>query len=186
MRGDGAPLADRKDAVSAASAEPRSERMLIGGADQPGATGDRIPVEDPSRRGVVIGDVPRGDARDVDRAVEAAHAAFQAWRTTTWSQRSRALFRIAADLETEAEELARLLAAETGSAIRTQARPEIGLAIELFRYFGGLTSQLKGETTPMGEDVLSYTRREPWGVVAAIVPWNAPVSLAAHKIAPSL
>jgi len=58
--------------------------------------------------------------------------------------------------------------------------------VDIFRYFGGLSSELKGETIPLGEHVLSYTRREPLGVVGAIIPWNAPVMLAACKIAPAL
>jgi len=60
------------------------------------------------------------------------------------------------------------------------------LAADIFRYFGGLAGELKGETIPLGEQVLSYTRREPIGVVGAIIPWNAPVLLAALKIAPAL
>ena len=84
------------------------------------------------------------------------------------------------------EELARIVAEETGNAIRTQARPESKGAADIFRYFGGLASELKGETIPLGEHVLSYTRREPIGVVGAIIPWNAPVLLGSLKIAPAL
>ncbi|HSN21013.1 MAG TPA: aldehyde dehydrogenase family protein, partial [Usitatibacter sp.] len=83
-------------------------------------------------------------------------------------------------------EIARLIARETGNALRTQARPEAAGAADLFRYFGGVASELKGETVPLGEGVLSYTRREPIGVVGAIIPWNAPVVLGAMKIAMSL
>jgi betaine-aldehyde dehydrogenase len=82
--------------------------------------------------------------------------------------------------------MARILAEETGNALRTQARGEARSAVDIFRYFGGLASELKGETIPLGEHVLSYTRREPLGVVGAIIPWNAPVALAALKIAPAL
>src|SRR4030095_1597086 len=81
---------------------------------------------------------------------------------------------------------ARIVAEDTGNAIRTQARPEAKGAADILRYFGGLASELKGETIPLGEHVLSYTRREPIGVVGAIIPWNAPVILAALKIAPAL
>ena len=84
------------------------------------------------------------------------------------------------------EELARTIALETGNALRNQARPEVRLAVDIFRYFGGLASELKGETIPLGEHMLSYTRREPIGVVGAIIPWNAPVLLGALKIAPAL
>jgi len=89
-------------------------------------------------------------------------------------------------LEARAEELAHKIAQETGNALRTQARGEAALSADIFRYFGGLAGELKGETIPLGEQVLSYTRREPLGVVAAIIPWNAPVLLGALKIAPAL
>jgi len=88
-------------------------------------------------------------------------------------------------LEARVEELARTIALETGNALRTQARPEAKTAVDIIRYFGGLGGELKGETIPFGEHVLSYTRREPLGVVA-IIPWNAPVLLAALKIGPAL
>jgi betaine-aldehyde dehydrogenase len=96
------------------------------------------------------------------------------------------LLRIAEALEARIEEMARTIALETGNALRTQARPEATLAADIFRYFGGLAGELKGETIPLGEHVLSYTRREPLGVVGAIIPWNAPVLLGALKIAPAL
>jgi betaine-aldehyde dehydrogenase len=89
-------------------------------------------------------------------------------------------------VEARVEELARIVAEETGNAIRTQARPEARGAADILRYFGGLASELKGETIPLGEHVLSYTRREPIGVVGAIIPWNAPVLLGCLKIAPAL
>ena len=79
-----------------------------------------------------------------------------------------------------------MIALETGNALRTQARPEAKTTVDIIRYFGGLGGELKGETIPLGEHVLSYTRREPLGVVGAIIPWNAPVLLAALKIGPAL
>ncbi|MCC7371669.1 MAG: aldehyde dehydrogenase family protein [Chloroflexi bacterium] len=125
-------------------------------------------------------------AADVDRAVQAAQAAFASWRTVIPRDRGRLLLRIADALDARGEELARIIALETGNALRTQARNEARLSADIFRYFGGLGSELKGETLPLGEQVLSYTRREPLGVVGAIIPWNAPVLLAALKIAPAL
>ena len=101
-------------------------------------------------------------------------------------ERGRILLDIAAAIEERADELGRLIAMETGNALRTQARPEAGLAADIFRYFGGLASEIKGECLPLGENLLSYSRREPLGVVGAIIPWNAPVGLGAMKIAPAL
>ena len=101
-------------------------------------------------------------------------------------ERGKILLQIADAIEIEKEDIAKIIATETGNAIKTQARPEINLVVDIFRYFGGLSSELKGETIPLGEHVLSYTRREPLGVVGAIIPWNAPVMLGACKIAPAL
>src|SRR6266436_6579512 len=123
---------------------------------------------------------------DVARAVQAAADAFSAWSRTIPRERGRLLARIADALEARVEELARTIALETGNALRTQARPEAKTTVDIIRYFGGLGSELKGETIPFGEHVLSYTRREPLGVVGAIIPWNAPVLLASLKIAPAL
>jgi len=163
----------------------RHARMLIGGEWQGSESGETIAIENPATRRS-IGQVPRGEAADVDRAVAAAAASFPSWSRVAPRDRGRMLTRIADMVEARAEDLARLIALETGNAIRTQARPEAKGAAEIFRYFGGLASELKGETLPLGETVLSYTRREPIGVVGAIIPWNAPIILAAVKIAPAL
>jgi betaine-aldehyde dehydrogenase len=93
------------------------------------------------------------------------------------------MLRIADEVERRSEEIARLLATETGNAIRPQARPEARNAAEVFRYFGSVAGELKGTVIPLGEELLSYSRREPIGVVGGIVPWNSPVLLSALKIA---
>jgi acyl-CoA reductase-like NAD-dependent aldehyde dehydrogenase len=169
----------------AAASKPRHARMLIDGAWVESASGAMLMVENPARR-TAIAAIPRGDKADVDRAVQAAHKAFPGWSKIPPRQRGRLLLRIAEVLETRIEELARIIAEETGNALRTQARPEATLTADIFRYFGGLAGELKGETIPLGENVLSYTRREPLGVVGAIIPRNAPVLLGALKIAPAL
>jgi acyl-CoA reductase-like NAD-dependent aldehyde dehydrogenase len=161
-------------------------RMFIGGEWVESADGRTFDVETPATRGRVIAHVPRSGAPDVDRAVQAAAAAFPAWRAVTPRDRGRALARIADDVEGHIEDLARTLARETGNAIRTQARPEAKSVADVFRYFGGLGGELKGETIPLGEQMFSYTRREPYGVVAAIVPWNVPLLISAWKVAPAL
>ena len=163
----------------------RQARMLIGGQWVESASGEMLEVEDPAHRRPVAA-VPRGRAEDVGRAVKAAAEAFPAWSRTIPRERGRLLARIADAIEARLEELARTIALETGNALRTQARPEAKTTVDIFRYFGGLGGELKGETIPLGEHVLSYTRREPLGVVGAIIPWNAPVLLAALKIAPAL
>ena len=162
-----------------------SKGMLIGGQWVESASGARIAVENPAKR-APIAEVPRGNAADVERAVTAAAKAYAEWRKVVPRERGKALLRIAEALQARSEEVARTIALETGNALRTQARGEASMTADIFRYFGGLASELKGETLPLGEHVLSYTRREPLGVVGAIIPWNAPVMLAALKIAPAL
>jgi len=170
---------------SAETSEILCARMLIGGRWVEAAAGGTIEVENPGKRRV-IAKVPRGGAEDVDRAVSAARDAFDGWRRTAPRERGRMLARIGDALEKRQEEIARLIALENGNALRTQARPEAYGAAGLFRYFGGLAGELKGETVPLGEQYLSYTRREPYGVVGAIIPWNGPVGLGTLKIAPAL
>ena len=160
--------------------------MLVDGKWDASADGRFIPVENPAKKGTVIAEVPRAGAADVDRAVRAAAKAFPAWKNVPSRERGRLLMKIADAMEAGSEPLARLIATETGNALRTQSRPEAKGAADLFRYFGGLASELKGETVPLGEHVLSYTRREPIGVVGAVIPWNSPVALGAMKIAMSL
>ena len=163
----------------------RKAQMLIGGKWVDAASGETFAVEDPAHR-APIAEVPRGRAEDVDRAMKAAAEAFPAWSRTPPRERGRILARIADALEARVEELSRTIALETGNAIRTQSRPEAKNTVDIFRYFSGLGGELKGDTIPLGENVLCYTRREPLGVVGAIIPWNAPVLLAAVKIAPAL
>src|SRR5690348_8954265 len=163
----------------------RQARMLIAGQWVASAAGEVLTVENPANR-TVIAEIPRGRAEDVDRAVKAAAAAFPAWSRVAPRERGKLFLKIADALEARVEELARLIASETGNALRTQARPEANGTVDMFRYYGGLGGELKGETIPLGEQVLSYTRREPLGVVGAIVPWNAPAILSAIKIAPAL
>ncbi len=164
---------------------PQPKGMLINGQWVGAASNARIAVENPARR-TTIAEVPRGAAADVERAVAAASKAFPGWSRVVPRERGKLLLKIADAMEARAEEMGRLIALETGNALRTQARPEARGAADIFRYFGGLASELKGETIPLGEHVLSYTRREPLGVVGAIIPWNAPVLLGALKIAPAL
>ena len=160
-------------------------QMLIAGDWRDSTSGETITVLNPANR-TPIAHVPRGNAEDVNHAVAEAKSAFNSWRDVVPRDRGKLLLKIADTLEAQIKDLARTIATETGNALRTQARPEATLTADVFRYFGGLASELKGETLPMGPNMLSYAQREPIGVVGAVVPWNAPVMLAALKIAPAL
>lgn len=144
-----------------------------------------IDVQSP-RNQQVIARVPRGGEKDIADAVNAASRAFPGWRDTAPRARGRLLQRIADGLEPEIERIARVISEENGNALRTQSRGEVTFAVDVFRYFGSVASEVKGETIPLNAHVLDYSRREPIGVVGAIVPWNAPVQLAVMKIASAL
>lgn len=160
-------------------------RQLLNGDWVDALDGRTLTVECPANK-KIIGQIPRAGAADVERAVVAAEKAFLTWKKMTAAARGKLMLKIADALEACTEDLARIVAHETGNALRTQARPEAAACADVFRYFGGLGGELKGETLPLGDDTLSYTRREPLGVVGAIVPWNAPAILTSIKIAPGL
>ncbi|GAA3716266.1 aldehyde dehydrogenase family protein [Streptomyces tremellae] len=164
---------------------PREHPHLVDGQWVPARDGQWIDVESPRNR-EVIARVPRGGEKDVQDAVAAAGRAFPGWRDTAPRARGRLLQQIADTLEPEAERIARLISEENGNALRTQSRGEVTFAVDVFRYFGSVAGETKGETIPLGAKTLDYSRREPLGVVGAIVPWNAPVQLAVMKIASAL
>src|SRR6476620_4873021 len=167
---------------SARTAQDIPDRpMLIGGEWVGAASGEWSDVVSPGRRGTILARVPLAGTEDVDRAVTAARAAYPAWRALHFKDRQKALLRAADALEAAAEELAVLTAADTGNALRTQARPESQTLVNIFRYFGGVAGEFKGTVLPAGDDQLQYTRREPLGVVAGILPWNSPLMIAGMK-----
>jgi aldehyde dehydrogenase (NAD+) len=160
--------------------------MWINGERVASSTGEWRDVLNPAHRGSVITRVPSAGLDDVDRAVAAAHAAFPAWRARHFTERARALALIADDIEANADEFARLTALDTGNALRTQARPEVTTLVALFRYFSGIAGEVKGTVLPAGDSQLQYTRLEPLGVVACILPWNSPLMIAGFKVPAAL
>lgn len=171
-------MAELKD-LSTLEATPY--KMFIGGEWVDAVDGATLEVITPIDRNVTIATTPRAQQADADRAVEAARSAFPAWAALPFAERSKALLKCADALEAASEELAQLTALDTGNAIRTQARPEAGTLVALFRYFAGVAGEVKGVTLPSDDGTLQYTRREPLGVVAGILPWNSPLLIAAFK-----
>lgn len=159
--------------------------QLIDGVWGPSDSGEWIEVENPGRK-EILARVPASGPSDVDRAVAAAAKAFGAWRARPARERGKLLHAIGDKIAANAEELARIIASETGNALRTQARGEAAAGADIFHFYGEIASEQKGETLPLGDGLLSYTVREPLGVVGAIVPWNAPVTLSSLKIAMAL
>jgi acyl-CoA reductase-like NAD-dependent aldehyde dehydrogenase len=162
-----------------------SGHVVVGGALCAPITAATFKLENPADLSE-IGFVPRCGKEDVERAVNAAQEAFAGWRRLAARQRGDMLRQIADAIEQEAESLARLLCLETGNALVTQARPEVAAMVEMLRLFAGLGSELKGKTLPWDFGHLCYTTRDPLGVVAAIIPWNAPLFLTAVKLGPAL
>jgi betaine-aldehyde dehydrogenase len=160
--------------------------MYINGKEVESGSGKWMDVENPSKKGTFSGRVPRVDQNDVDMAVRTAHEAFQIWRKTPPRERGALLLKVAVELEKIKEEVAYTIASENGNAIRTQARGEANGAVDLFKYYTGLGTELKGTTYPGPNNLFLYSYREPVGVVAAIVPWNAPVQLTAGKLGAAL
>ena len=132
----------------------------------------------------VMAEVPRAGVEETDAAVAAAKAAFPAWRAVPPAERS-ALLRSCADvLEDRADNLARLEARNAGKPIG-DARGEMAMVVETFRYYAGAPERLLGDTIPVAGGV-DMTFREPLGVVGLIVPWNFPLVIASWKVAPAL
>jgi acyl-CoA reductase-like NAD-dependent aldehyde dehydrogenase len=175
-----APLLDEKALAKALSA-----RHLIGGQMVASHSGKTFPVVNPAT-GEQVAEAADGDAADVDAAVRDAAAAQKTWAKMPARKRGALVAQCAALIRTHVEELGRLIALETGKALRTESRVEANTVADILEFFGGLGSELKGESVPFAPNVLSVTVREPLGVVGAIIPWNVPMLLMALKIAPAL
>jgi betaine-aldehyde dehydrogenase len=150
------------------------------------ANGETEPVLNPAT-GEAIGHAPLSSAEDVDRAVNAARAAFENWSTTTPGERSLALLRLADKLEEHAEVLAELESDNAGKPIAAFREDEVPFLVDNLRFFAGAARDLEGRSA--GEYASGYTsmiRREPIGVIGQIAPWNYPLMMAVWKIGPAL
>jgi phenylacetaldehyde dehydrogenase len=167
----------------------RTPRMLIDGKMVGAVSGKTFAVYNPATGGV-IANVPEGDKADVDLAVAAARRAFdeRRWGRITPSERGRILWRIADLIERDLEEMAELESIDNGKPYAVARVADLPLAADMFRYMGGWATKITGSTLPLSlpGEYLSYTVREPVGVVGQIIPWNFPLLMAAWKIAPAL
>jgi acyl-CoA reductase-like NAD-dependent aldehyde dehydrogenase len=158
---------------------------LIDGALVPACSGRSFAVLNPAT-GLQIGSAASSDAKDVAVAVEAARRAQPAWAAIAARKRGTLVAECARLLNAHVEELGRLVALETGKALRTESRVEASVVADALQFYGGLGSELKGESVPFSPEMLTVTTREPIGVVGVIIPWNAPMMLMALKIAPAI
>lgn len=157
---------------------------FIGGGWRAARSGRRFSSVDPSL-GEPFADIAECDATDVDAAARSAAAAFPAWRALKPVDRGRIMLRLAERINAEAAELAAIEVRDSGKPTAI-ALGDVRGAARYFEYYGGMADKLQGETIPLGDDYVSYTRHEPFGVVGAIIPWNGPINQAARSVAPAL
>ncbi|HVO62119.1 MAG TPA: aldehyde dehydrogenase family protein [Terriglobales bacterium] len=166
--------------------------MFINNQFVPAASGKTFPTYNPAT-GEVLAQVAEGDKEDVNRAVKAARNAFEsaAWSDMSASQRGRLIWKLADLVEAHTEEFAQLESLDNGKPLAVARVADVPLAVDLFRYMAGWATKIEGNTIPISAGTkrtqyLAYTRREPVGVVAQIIPWNFPLLMAAWKLGPAL
>src|SRR3954453_254883 len=160
--------------------------LLINNEWRAAAAGHTMDVVNPATEDV-IAQVPSASAADLDQAVAAASAALDGpWGQMSARERGRLVRKLGERLLERADEVSRLETLHNGKPISESRHIEIPAAAECFEYYGGWSDKVMGETIPVKGNHLTYTLREPIGVVAAIVPWNFPLLLAAWKVAPAL
>src|SRR5579885_2379746 len=164
----------------------KPKQLLIGGKWVPAKSGKTFETVNPANE-EVLALVAEGDKADVEEAVKVARKAFEEskWASIGPHQRARYLFKIADLIEAHADELATLETLNNGMAI-SLARGMVAGAAEVFRYYGGWSTKIYGETNPSDPSLFNYTLREPVGVCGQIIPWNGPLAMFAWKIAPAL
>jgi aldehyde dehydrogenase (NAD+) len=162
------------------------KHLLINNEWRPSSSGQTMEVINPATEEIIAA-VAAADGRDVDAAVAAARAALDGpWGTMSARERGRLVRKLADRLLERADDVSRLETLHNGKPISESRNIEIPAAAECFEYYAGWADKVMGETIPVKGNHLTYTLREPIGVVAAIVPWNFPLLLAAWKVAPAL
>ena len=159
--------------------------MLIDGRPAPAASGATFAVHNPATE-EVLDHVPQAAPEDARRAIAAANTAFREWRRTTAHDKAHMLHEVAAKLREHGEELATLMTLEGGKPL-PENRDEIGWCAACFDYYAELQRNTRGRVIPSVEpSQLAMVLKEPYGVIAAIVPWNYPLLLMSWKVAPAL
>ena len=162
------------------------QQMLIDGEWTESASGQYFESFDPfTAKAWTL--IPRGNADDVDRAVQAAHRAFTsgAWPKMHASQRGQLLRKLGDLIARDAEALAAIEVQDNGKLISEMAG-QLKYTPQWYYYYGGLADKIEGAVIPTDKDAFNYTRHEPLGVCAAITPWNSPILLFGLKVAPAL
>lgn len=136
--------------------------------------------------GEVLAHVAYGTERDVDQAVESSSQAFKLWRNMSADQKSEILFTMAQNIKERSDEFALLDTLDAGRPITDTKTRDVPRAVRTLQFFAGLTDKIRGASIPVQPGQMNITRREPFGVIGAIIPWNYPLTNAVGKIAPAL
>src|SRR5262245_57402088 len=163
------------------------QKMFIGGKWVDSVSGKKFPTVNPAT-GEVICQVAEGDKADVDLAVKAARQAFEKgpWSKMNPSERGRLMHKLADAIEEHKDELAALESLDNGKPIADSLAADLPLTLQCYRYYAGWSDKIHGQTIPIDGDYFCYTRHEPVGVVAQIIPLNFPLLMQAWKWGPAL
>jgi aldehyde dehydrogenase (NAD+) len=162
-----------------------ADKCFIDGRWVDAQSGKRLPIEDPSR-GVEIGEIARGEAADVDAAVEAAERALAGdWGKLTATERGRLLAKLAELITERVDELAHIEALDVGKPLK-QGRADAVAMARYMEFYAGAADKVMGETIPFQSGYTVYTLREPHGVTGHIVPWNYPMQIAGRTVGAAL
>ena len=189
-------LSDMESLISERAANflrPRVHSLLINGQWVAARAGGSFTTVDPATENV-IGEIASAGPEDVDSAVKAAHGALSQgpWSRMRPVERQRLLLRLADLIEDHAQALAEIESIDNGKSVAMARAVDMALVIDFFRYMAGWATKIEGATTEhsipfaLQAQFVTYTRREPVGVVAAVVPWNFPLLVAAWKLGPAL
>ncbi len=165
----------------------RPGKLIINGEAVDAASGETFTTVNPATEEPIT-QVALAGAEDVDRAVRAARAAFDSgpWPKMSAADRQRVLWKLGDLILANADEIARLETLDNGKPIFESRQIDIAMVANCFHYFAGWATKLAGETLPVNPGFLTYTLREPLGVVGAIIPWNFPMIMVGWKAAPAL
>src|SRR5580704_18779778 len=171
---------------SPAAPAAKDRLLLIDGRRVPSASGRTFKSLNPATE-EVIATIAEGNEADVDLAVAAARRAFEgSWRTMRAAERGHILLRWAELLKKHADEIIEIESLDGGKPVSATLRQDFPAAIDTLTYYAGWADKITGDVVSTRDDALTYTVREPVGVVAAIVPWNFPLMIGMWKLAPAL
>ena len=158
--------------------------LFINGEFVPAESGKTAPTLNPHDN-TKIADVAQADKADVDKAVNAAKAAFPKWAGMAAMDRGRLLLKLADLIEENKEELATVESLDTGHPMRDTMGLDVARTAVTFRYFGGMADKFEGSVIPVEAGFFNYLLRQPIGIVGQIVPWNFPIMFTSWKMGPA-